>query len=173
MDFWETAKRRQCIRHFDREKDIEDDEVRRLLETATMAPSAGNLQAWFFVVVRDDKTRQDLARAAFGQESLAEAPVVIVVCADLSRSASRYGERGSSLYCLQDTAAATQNLLLSATALDLGACWVGAFSEQAVANLLTLPSHQRPIALVPVGVPSRKGPRTPRRPLDEVVRFIR
>lgn len=172
MDLWEAVGRRRSVRHFDREGSISDEDVQRLLEAATSAPSAGNLQPWLFVVVRGDEVKRALVRAAFGQEFLAEASLVVVVCADTRRSASRYGQRGSSLYCLQDTAAAIQNLLLAATALGLGSCWVGAFNEQAVADLLDLAAHQRPIALVPIGVPSRVGRNPSRRPLDEVVRFV-
>jgi len=102
-----------------------------------------------------------------------QAPVVIVVCADPTRSASRYSGRGSELYCLQDTAAATENILLGVTALGLGACWVGAFDERAATTVLDLPSHLRPVVMIPIGHPSERSVRrTPRRPLSEITTFI-
>ena len=82
---------------------------------------------------------------------MAAAPVVIVVCALPEISALHYGGRGRNLYCLQDVAAATQNLLLRATELGLGVCWVGAFDEVAVARVLGLEPSWRPLVVVPVG----------------------
>jgi nitroreductase len=98
--------------------------------------------------------------------------VVIAVCADPDRSAARYGKRGTNLYCLQDTAAATEHILLAATALGLGGCWVGAFDEAAAARALALPEHLRPVALVSIGYAAVPASRTTdRRSLDEVATF--
>ncbi len=140
-----------------------------LLEAARWAPSAGNLQPWRFVVVEDRATRLELARAAHGQGFVAEAPAVVVVCALAEVSTHHYGGRGRDLYCLQDTAAATENLLLRAAELGLGGCWVGAFEEGAVSRALDLPTSVRPVALVPLGHPRGRPGRRDRRPLEEVV----
>lgn len=159
------------MRRYDSRRPLDDALIQRLLEAATLAPSAGNLQSWHFVVVRQAQLRADLARAA-GQRFVGLAPVIVVVCADLARIGPYYGLRGRELYCLQDTAAAVENLLLAATALGLGACWVGAFAEGEVSRLLELPRHLRPVALVPVGFPQTV-PRMPRRrPLTEVVTIL-
>jgi len=143
-------------------------QIEYILEAAVWAPSAGNLQPWRFVVAGSADLRRRLARAA-GQEFVAEAPVVIAVCAVPGESAPRYGQRGTSLYCLQDTAAATQNMLLAATELGLGSCWVGAFDEEAAAAALGIPAAWRPVALVPVGHPLEAPGRRHRRPEREVV----
>lgn len=140
-----------------------------LLDAARWAPNGGNLQPWRFVVVLDPELRRGLAQASYRQSFVAAAPVVIAVCAVPEESARIYRDRGRELYCLQDTAAATQNLLLAATALGLGACWVGAFDERAVAALLGVERGVRPVALVPVGLPAEAPGRRRRRPLDEVV----
>jgi len=117
--------------------------------------------------------RAELAQAAGGQSFVAEAPVVIVVCADPARSAQRYRERGRTLYTYQDTAAATQNLLLAATDLGLGACWVGAFDTEGVSRALALPDGLIPVAMVPVGFPLQPSQRTTtRRDLSEVTTYI-
>jgi nitroreductase len=142
-------------------------ELETLLGAATGAPSAGNLQPWRFVVVTSEQLKARLARAAH-QDFVAEAPVVIAVCAVPGESARRYGERGRTLYSLQDTAAATQNIL-AATELGLGGCWVGAFSEPAVVAALALPPEWRPVALVPVGRPMEEAPQRERRPMGDVV----
>jgi nitroreductase len=172
MDFFEVIERRYSLRDFDPSRDVAPQDVERMLRAAIRAPSAGNLQPWFFVVVRDKKKKEALARAALDQWFITQAPVVVVVCADPGRSAMRYGGRGVNLYCLQDTAAATENLLLAAAALGLGGCWVGAFQEEEAARALDLPSHLRPVAMVPLGYPSLShAERTARRDLKEVTRF--
>ncbi|MCL6560259.1 MAG: nitroreductase family protein [Firmicutes bacterium] len=104
---------------------------------------------------------------------MAEAPVVVVVCAEPSRSAQYYGERGRHLYCLQDTAAATQNMLLAATAYGLGSCWVGAFDENQVRDCLGIPPERRPVALIPLGYAAAQLESRPgRRSLEEVTKHL-
>lgn len=139
-----------------------------MLESAHLAPSAGNLEPWKFVVVKQEHLKEKLSEAAYGQDSLSSAPVCIVVCAEPDRSAAKYGERGAELYCLQDTAAAAQNILLTATGYGLGSCWVGAFDETAVRDSLGLDSGLRPVALIPVGYPGEEVTEISRRPVDEV-----
>jgi nitroreductase len=85
------------------------------------------------------------------QHFIEEAPVVIVACADKERSKQGYGSRGEHLYCIQDTAAAVENMLLAAVAMGLGACWVGAFNEDNVRDALNMPDGLRPVTLIPVG----------------------
>lgn len=151
---------------------VPEEVLTELLEAARWAPSAGNLQPWRFVVVHSATVRQQLAAAAFDQTFIAEAPVAVVVCAVPDESGRRYGVRGRTLYCLQDTAAAIENLLLAAAALDFGTCWVGAFDEQAAARALDLDPAWRPVALVPIGRPAEQPRGRRRRPADEVVRVI-
>lgn len=159
-------RRFSCRRFSDRA--IGRDLIERLLEAAVLAPSGGNLQPWRFVIVLDPGRRHDLAAAAHGQSFVAAAPVVIAACAVPGESARTYGDRGRQLYCLQDTAAAVENLMLAATGEGLGACWVGAFDEAAATRALGLPAGWRPVALVPVGYPAEAAPARSRRPLDEV-----
>ena len=168
MHIPEMIIERRSIRAFSK-RDISEDDVEVLMEAACLAPSAGNRQPWEFVVVRDGANKRRLAEAAYGQYFIAEAPVVFVVCADPGRSASRYGRRGSELYCLQDTAAAVQNLLLTAKANGLGSCWIGAFDESRAAEAIGAPRGVRPIAIVPVGYPAETPSPRPRRRLSEVI----
>jgi nitroreductase len=173
MDFWEAISRRRSVRTYAPDRPVSEEAIRQLLGAAIRAPSAGNQQPWSFIVVRDETTKAGLASAAYGQHFVARAPVVIVACADAGRSAARYGTRGRELYCLQDTAAATENLLLAAVALGLGACWVGAFDERAAASVLRLEPHLRPVALIPTGHPAREATcPTSRRSLQDVVSYM-
>jgi len=163
----ELIKERRSIRAFS-DRPIPDEDVEVLVEAACWAPSAGNRQPWEFVVVRDGENKRRLVEAAHGQSFIAEAPVVFVVCADPGRSAARYGRRGAEFYCLQDTAAAVQNLLLTATANGIGACWVGAFDEEKAAETVAAPEGVRPVAIIPVGYPAESPPPRPRRSLSEI-----
>ena len=128
MEVWEAIAQRASVRQY-RPDDVSPKLVHRILEAAISAPSAGNRQPWHFWIVRNPAVREALSEAAWNQRSVAEAPVVIVVCTEAERSAATYGQRGRDLYCIQDTAAAVTNILLMATALELGTCWVGAFDE--------------------------------------------
>jgi len=146
--------------------------LEELLDGARWAPNAGNLQPWRFVVVLDQAFRRTLARAALNQRFLATAPAVIVVCAVPEESARVYGSRGRELYCFQDTAAATENLMIAATDVGLATCWVGAFDEAAVARDLDLDAGWRPVALVPVGYPAENPGRRSRRSVASITRWI-
>lgn len=168
----QLIKSRASIRHF-RPDPVPGELLTEIIEAARWAPSAGNLQSWHFYVVTGNDRRWCLGRAALHQNFVALAPVCIVVCAEPARSASTYRQRGRDLYCLQETAAATQNILLAATAAGLGSCWVGAFDEERVAACLDLPPGRIPVALIPLGYPkSKPGKRTSRRGLDEVATFV-
>ncbi len=151
MDVLEALRGRRSIRRFTKDP-LPDRLLPVLEESLLLAPSAGNLQARRFWFVHREDLRRRIAVAAYGQEFIAEAPLAVVCCADLAK-ASRYGERGRSLYCLQDVAASVQNLLLAAHSAGLGTVWVGAFREKEVARILDLPEGMRPVAIVPVGHP--------------------
>ncbi len=162
---------RRSVRRFQRQAPSPE-QLETVLEAAVRAPSAGNVQPWHFYVVRGRAAREALAAAA-SQEHVARAPVVIVVCADPGAAAGRYGSRGRKLYCIQDTAAAVENMLLAAVDLGLGGCWVGAFSEKKVARIVGAPRGLRPVVLVTLGYPERTASRrTSRRPLSQVVSFV-
>lgn len=151
MDFWQVIKKRHCARSFDSDRDVSDELINKVISAAKRAPSAGNMQDWRFKVVRDPGTKKQLAQAALGQIFIAQAPVIIVVCSDLGVAEQYYGERGVNLYAIQDIAAASQNLFLACVALGLSACWVGAFNENEVKNILNLPKSWRPMVIIPVG----------------------
>jgi nitroreductase len=170
MDVFETIKNRRSFRAFTNQS-VSEKQVCRLIDAARWAPSAGNTQPWEFILVRNAETKRKLAEAALNQFFIEEACVVIVVCANKIRSGRTYGDRGVKLYCLQDTAAATQNLLLAAHALGLAACWVGAFKEEEVREVLNIPEGVRPVAIVPIGYPAENPVFRSRRPVSDVVHY--
>ena len=166
MDVYEAIESRACVRSYT-DEDVPGATVNKLLEAAVRAPTAGGIQPWRFFVVRKGGEKENLAEAAFGQSFVAQAPVVIVVCAELDVCAQGYGSRGQNLYAIQDTAAAVQNILLAVVAEGLGACWVGAFDEDAASRALALPPRIRPLAMVPVGHPARIPNPTGREPFEK------
>jgi nitroreductase len=170
MELEEAIKGRRSIRDF-KPQDITEETIEKLIDAARHAPSAGNTQPWTFVIARNMKTKKNLARAAFNQAFVEEAPVVIVVCTDENRSSIRYGKRGKTLYCIQDTAAATQNILLTAYSLGLGTCWVGAFSEDEAKKALKTPEGIRPVAMIPVGYPNKTPTQRAKKPIDQIVYY--
>ncbi|MCW4052323.1 MAG: nitroreductase family protein [Candidatus Bathyarchaeota archaeon] len=161
MEVFEAIRNRRSVRSF-KKAEVSDEDLARLIEAASCAPSAGNIQPWEFIVVRDPQLRHELSVAALEQSFIEEAPVAVVVCADQARSEKGYGSRGKDLYCIQDTAAAIENLLLGAYAMGFGACWVGAFEEELVRKAVKTPKHVKPVAIVPIGYASQT-PRTRRR----------
>jgi nitroreductase len=140
---------RQSVRSFS-ERKVPEHIIYDIILHAHHAPSAGNLQARDFIVVDDPEVKQALCKAALNQEFLVEAPVDIVVCANLQRI-KQYGKRGQELYCVQDSAAAVDHILLLAVEYGLAACWVGAFNEAEVKTILKLPDHIRPVVIIPLG----------------------
>lgn len=170
LDVFEAIKQRRSIRTYT-DENVSDNNVNRLIEAALWAPSAGNTQPLNLVIVRDSEMKRKLSEAALNQASVRKAPVVFVVCADLNRSKKGYGSRGEQLYSLQDTAAATQNILLEAHALGLATCWVGAFNDKQVAKTIKAPKNMKPVAMIPVGHPVGQAVAPQRRPVNEFVHY--
>lgn len=136
------------------------DLIGQIMIAARDAPSSGNLQNWQFIIVEDQDSRNSIAEACLRQMWMCEAPVFIVVCADVDKATQFYGIRGDKLYSIQNCAAAVQNILLAATDLGLGSCWVGAFDEEKIKDILGIPEHIRPQAVVTIGYPDER-PRDP------------
>lgn len=170
MDVLTAVKGRRSIRAFEHD-DVSSEIVEKLLDAARCAPSAGNIQPWEFIVIRKPEIKKALAEAALDQTFIEEAPVVIVVCTNENRSSQGYGIRGKTLYCIQDTAAAIQNLHLVAYSLGLGTCWIGAFREEKAREILKIPQGIRPVAIIPVGYPAETPPPRNRRPMSQMVHY--
>jgi nitroreductase len=151
---------------------LSDEQIDTLLKTMVAAPSAGNLQPWRIVVVRDTEVKQMLAIGALGQNFIAKAPVVFVICRVPEESSWRYGDRGRNLYSIQDTAAMAENLLITATSMGLGGCWVGAFRDAEVAAAIDCPNGVYPVAIIPIGYPKGSPKARGRRSLKDIVRFL-
>lgn len=143
----DLIKQRRSIRQYKPEA-VSDADIRQLLEAAMAAPSANNSQPWEFVMVTDQGLRQRLAETHNWSGMCARAAVVFAICGDPARSD----------HWVEDCSAATENLLLAATALDLGGVWIGIYPrperEAHVRRTLGIPENIRILCLVPVGHPA-------------------
>jgi nitroreductase len=171
-EIFSTILRRRSIRSFHPDP-IPPEQIEQMKEVLRWTPSAGNRQPWHFYFVFQKEVRKGLAAAAFNQEFISQAPLAVVVCALPGKSAMRYGKRGRELYVYQDTAAAVENLLLLATGLDYGSCWVGAFDENRVRLVLGLPEEIRPVAIIPIGKPAENPDPPPRLSPEEIITIVR
>jgi hypothetical protein len=171
MDLKETIQKRHSVRSYS-DKKVPKKIINEIIEYAHLAPSAGNLQAREFIIVDDDGVKKKLSAAALNQKFIIEAPINIVVCANLKRISS-YGNRGKELYCIQDASAAVEHILLLAVDYGLDTCWVGAFNENEVSKILELPSYTKPVAIIPIGYSDEKIKSKSRTNIDEFIHFNR
>ncbi len=171
MEFFDVLSQRHSIRLYD-SRPVEPEKLQRILESINRAPSAGNLQGFEVYLVCDEAHKEALVRSTGDQGFLAQAPVVLVFCANASRSAVRYAERGTTLYCIQDASIACTFAMLAATAQGLSTVWVGAFDEERVRLAIGAPSEHRPIAMLPVGYGAGEPRIRERRSLNEIVHRV-
>ena len=164
MELKEAIKKRQSIRDY-QDKPVPEEKLTRVLEAARLAPSANNMQPWKFVVVTDSKRRQELARAANRQTFVGQAPVVIAAVATNPESIM---SSGIPRYAV-DLAIAVDHMTLAAVDEGLGTCWIGAFSQQRVKEILNIPDRYRVVALLPLGFPAEETAMKLRKSLDEIV----
>ncbi|MEM2142292.1 MAG: nitroreductase family protein [Candidatus Thorarchaeota archaeon] len=163
MDVMEAILGRRSIRKY-KSSPVEKEKVDKILEAARWAPSASNLQPWHFIVVRDESTRSQMAKAHPHGRFMSESPVVIVVLGDPSRHPK---------YHLCDPHNAVQNMLLAAYSMGLGTCWIGVRDsdvEPRIREILGIPDTLRVICCVSVGYPDGSGSSS-RLPLDQLVSY--
>ncbi len=164
MEVMEAIRARRSIRKFKPEP-VPDELITQVIEAARLAPSGSNRQPWHFVVVRDPQTKSRMGLHKWAEE----APVVIVCCID--------PEEGR--WHIIDGSIAFEHLVLTATSLDLGTCWMGRFYEnlgetdERIKNVLGIPEHIRVLAVTPLGYPDEDLGLTERKSFDEIVHYER
>ena len=178
MDIFETIRTRRSVRRF-MDKPVEEDKLQAILEAVRQAPSWANLQCWRFIVVKDPVVKEKISEISYvesffapkgykanpSKKGLAEAPVIIVACADPSQSGTIWGQS----YYMTDIGIAAQNLMLAARALGLGTVFVGVFDEEKIHSMLAIPPNIRVVGLFPVGYPLEEKASGPaRKPLNEI-----
>ncbi len=132
---------------------IPDSIINKILKNANKVPSAGHTQVQEFIIVRDPAIKKKLRQASVNQEYVEDAPVLIVVCSNTSRSVGRYGQRGRDFYSIIDGAFASMIILLSAVNEEISAAFVGAFEDDKISRILELPEYVKPIGIITLGYP--------------------
>ena len=156
MKFEEVIEKRRSIRKF-KDTPVPKDKILKMLEAARIAPSAGHRQPWHFVVVENKETIKKLAK----RDWAATAPVMIVGLAD---------QEGSPNWCANDLGIALEHIVLAATNLGLGTCWMGQTGrEEMIMNLLDVPGNFKVVAVIPVGVPDETPVAKERKSLEDIV----
>ncbi len=166
MEVLDVITKRCSVRSYS-DRAVERDKIDRLLEAARLAPSASNRQEWRFVVVTDHDMRNALMEAASRQPFVAQAPVVIAACAQTDGHVMRCGQPCYPI----DVAIAVDHITLQAVAEGLGTCWIGAFDEIQVKELLAIPQDVRVVELLTVGYPAGGRPQRSRVPMDRIVHW--
>ena len=164
MDVKTAIRTRRSIREYD-PREVEEEKLMKVLESGRLSPSASNRQERRFIIIRDANTRKALSEAARNQKFLAEAPVVIAACSVEKEYVMSCGQLAYPI----DTAIAVDHMTLAAVEEGLGTCWIGAFDEKKVKEILNIPDEIRVVTLLPIGYPSDIPRPTPRKSLDEIV----
>ncbi len=163
----EAIKLRKSVRSWE-DRPIEEEKLAAVLEAARLAPSASNRQEWRFVVVRDAGMRKKLVPAARNQAFVGRAPVVIACCAETDEHVMSCGQLCYPI----DLAIAIDHMTLAAVELGLGTCWIGAFHEDKVKELLGIPAEVRVVELLPLGYPADPSPKEKTRlPTERIVHW--
>jgi len=148
MNVFEAVKTRRSIRKY-KEEPIPEEHLKQILEAARLAPSAGNKQPWRFVVVKDEATRGKLGEVARQQKWISDAAVIVAALAMDPKNPEVYEK-----WAERDVMTAVEHMVLAAWELGYGSCWIGAFTEEKVKELLAVPEGMKVIALLPIGVPN-------------------
>ena len=169
MDLDKAIKERHNVRSFKKTKKIEYQKVIAAIDAASKAPLAGNIIGVSYVLVQDKEKIKALAVAA-QQNFIEDVDYVVAVCSDRRDLERNYYERGK-IYARQQAGAAIENMLLKITDQGLAACWVGAFSDQTVKRILTIPDEIDVEALIPIGLELGQTKQRPKPELDRVLYY--
>ena len=175
MDVMEAITSRKSIRRYKTDP-VDDKTVTQVLEAARWAPSWANTQCWRFIVVRDARTREELAKTLINNpatKAMTIAPVIIVACAQMGVSGLENGaiatDKGD--WFMFDVGVAMQNLVLAAHALGLGTVHVGLFDARKAASILGVPDGYCVVEMTPLGYPDQQPKPRPRKELSEMVYY--
>ncbi len=164
MNVSEAIAKRRSVRSY-KDTPIESDKLDLILQAARLSPSARNQQIWKFIVIRNKDTREKLVHACDEQMNISEADTVVCCCALKSDMRLPNGETTHTM----DLAVAASFMMLQATELGLGSCWVGNFNEEKIRKLLRIPETVKVVCLLTLGYPHFMPPASDRKPLSEIV----
>lgn len=170
---------RRSIRKF-KQKKVPQELINLICEAGQRAPTACGMQAYSFILINDRKIREAIFEAIGKQECMEQAPVWILICADMARQLelfqilgvkTEFGELGKLLPSVIDAALAAENMVIAAEALGLGSVFIGTVWEamKRIAEILRLPANVLPLILLCLGYPDENPPLRPRWPLEAVL----
>lgn len=168
MDFLQLVRTRYSVRAY-KPDPVGEDELNQVLEAARLAPTAGNTQSFQLIVIKTQGREEELRRI-YDRDWFVGAPMVICACGIPGEAWIRDDKKN---YAVVDVAIVMDHLILAATDLGLGTCWVAAFNEQATREILGLPEEVEPIVFTPLGYPADQPEPKERKPLEELVRYDR
>lgn len=162
MEYLDVVKKRRSIRKYKKEK-IPSEYITEIIETARIAPSGSNKQPWHFIVVDEEEIIRDMGLPDWA----AEAPIIIVCCVDPLEGR----------WYIIDGSIAFEHIILSATNLGLGSCWIGRFYEnlgetdERIKRILKIPDHMRILAVTPIGYPAKEPGEIVRKKLEDITHY--
>jgi len=168
MEFSDLIQKRYSVRAY-KTSPVEEEKLHQVLEAACLAPTAANKQPFRFIVIKTKGREEDLKRI-YGREWFIKAPIVICACAVISEAWTR---RDGKNYADIDTTIAMDHLILAAAELGLGTCWIAAFDPSEARKILKLPAGVEPVAITPLGYPADEWRAKTRRPLSELVQYLK
>ncbi|MDA8101306.1 MAG: nitroreductase family protein [Nitrospiraceae bacterium] len=181
MELFDAIKTRRSVRKY-LDRPVEEEKLQAVLEAVRLAPSWANMQCWRMIVVKDRTVKEKISDLSYvesffapkgyksnpSKKALAEAPVVIALCADPANSGALWDQK----YYLVDCGIAAENLMLAARGLGLGTVFVGVYDEDKLKHLLGIPANVRVVGLFPLGYPTEEGKAGPaRKPLIEICHY--
>jgi len=168
MDFYEVVRKRRSYRVFKPDMP-EEDKVTRILEAARLAPTWANMQGMHYIVVKEPETVKKIWEGIGQTKKFVDAPMFVVGV--ISKSGSGTNLSGIKYFPL-DCGICFEHLILAATAEGLATCWIGAFNEIKIKEILEIPNKFRVLALTPLGYPIKeKGEVINRKSFEEIVHY--
>jgi nitroreductase len=169
---------RRSIRKY-KDKAVSDDNIKRLLESARLAPSGSNTQPWRFIVIKSQDMREKISRVCHNQQWMTTAPLFVACVGDME---SRIGDGENSnidetspeeevKQIIRDTAIASEHIVLEAQELGLGACWVAWFTQKDIRPVLNVPESKYVVAVLVIGYPDESPEQRPRKKLEDIVHY--
>lgn len=174
----EPIKLRRSIRKY-QNQEVEEEKLEQLLESARLAPSGNNTQPWHFIVVKSEVNKKKLVKVSHDQQWMLTAPIFIVCVADIQvrmknsepMTIHEQSPQKEVKLIIRDTAVAVEHILLTATSLGLGTCWVGMFTQDEIRPTLGIPSDKYVVGIITVGYADEQPTPRPRNPLSEIIHY--
>jgi len=167
MEFQELIAQRYSVRVY-KPDDVPSNMIDKILEAARLAPTAANRQSFKLFVIKTAGFKDEL-KNIYHQEWFTQAPYVIGIC---GIPEGNWIRKDGKNYADVDSAIVMDHVILAATNMGLGTCWIGAFDPNAARKFLELPQEMEPIAFTPIGYPADHVRMKKRKPIDKLVRYI-